>query len=344
MATIAPQQETRASSEPPSEVTSFETLPPSIDPLCALLSDAPMRPSDHTTLDYASAAGLVFLTRRIVPETAGYNAPTFTFCFYLQAGPEAQPRAVYSERTTRAPGVVGIIGGDTVVFLKTGSEFYGLLARSERPLRRFASVLDGELAVPIAAYDDGVVLQGYRVGQESPIVFIPWNERGLALDRRIEIDDAAPAQEHVCRSGDLFVWASSHMHVFDLRNRQRRDHDIGASGSSVPRLSLCDDEVAVFTPGSSAPAQHAFVIATGAPLPARFADDSIAVRNRYAYSITPAPTSRVTYVLLRRDLEAENAVVRVAAGLDDSRPVLALQAGLYIWNGSDWRRFDWATR
>lgn len=283
---------------------------------------------DQARLMGGSDAGLVLMSTRVE------DAPVRTFCFYVQAHPGAAVEAVHSMRGSSPSRVIGAIGGDTAVLVERESEVRLVLAEAGRT-RRFRSELDGEAAVPIAAYEDGVVL---RQNAPPALVFVPWTEQDVAVERRVELasEESTPEQDaRICRAGDRLVWVAERLHIFDLATGERRAHDVGASPSWVPRLVACDDEVALLRAG--------VVLETGAPLPARLADDAVAVRHRYAYLVRAAPTSRVAYDLLRQDLESADGAVPVAR-FGSGQPV-ALRSGLYFHEGgSSWRRFDWTTR
>lgn len=330
---------------PASDEVPFTSEPaPAIDPSCGERAARGLGLDD--LLAFGTDEGIVVRTRAVVPGTEGRHVPTSTYCFYLQADPDAAPEAVYSVRASHAPAVAGVIGSDTVVFFDTGAEVTVRLVRADGPARTFRGELDGEQAIPIGAWDDGVLLQRVRLNESAPLTFVPWSEHGLALARRVEVagpEDAPSLQRRVCRSGDRLVWTSSRLHVYELASGERRAHDVGAALSSGGSLAVCDGELAVLA-GVPVGGSSAFVIETGAPLPARLPADPIAVRHRYAYVARAAPTARVSYDLVRYDLEVDGAAERVARGLASGRG-MALRSGLYLpEDGAGWRRVEWTTR
>jgi hypothetical protein len=314
---------------------------PTIDPSCAEHVASGALQGPNAQLVHGSDAGLVFRTQATIPGQQGHHLPAARNCYSLSARPGAAPRPVFSIEERNPPAVAGVVR-ESVVLVESGGEVR--LARADGSVRRFRGELDGELAFPIAAYDDGVLLQRVQLNEPAPLTFVPWSETGLALARRVEVASAVQApmlREPVCRAGDRLVWAADALHVFDLATRALRSHPIGAPS----RLAACDDELAVLRGGvvGGQRAQPAFVIATGAALPARLSGDAIAVRHRYAYVVEAASTSIVSYDLRRYDLEADGAVEHAQSGLPSGRAI-ALSDALYFVEGAELRRVEWATR
>lgn len=134
-----------------------------------------------------------------------------------------------------APEVVTVLADGTLL-LTYGTGLYWI--HTDGKLRNQEVQVDGTNAAVLAGFPDGILVQAYVLNTNRPVYWVPLDDTGLHLDRKLRVTDASGVSvnnSRFLRKGNLVVWQErGSLHSFNIKTRQT--HSTRTNPDFGPRL------------------------------------------------------------------------------------------------------------